>query len=114
MKKPITIAKGARKAPGPFARIEEAVEAFRAALLERTRERVPLSWAKTQNNLGNALLSLGKRESGTTRLVEAVEAYRAALQEYSVERTPYWYDMTQQNLDIGLALLEARRNEASS
>jgi 3,4-dihydroxy 2-butanone 4-phosphate synthase/GTP cyclohydrolase II len=30
MKKEITIAKGARKAPGPFARIEDAVEAFRA------------------------------------------------------------------------------------
>jgi 3,4-dihydroxy 2-butanone 4-phosphate synthase/GTP cyclohydrolase II len=30
MKKAITIAKGARKAPGPFARIEDAVEAFRA------------------------------------------------------------------------------------
>ena len=30
MKKPITIAKGARKTPGPFSRIEDAVEAFRA------------------------------------------------------------------------------------
>ena len=37
------------------ARLEEAVAAFRAALEERTRERVPLDWAMTQNNLGNAL-----------------------------------------------------------
>ncbi len=28
--------------------------AYRAALEERTRERVPLDWAMTQNNLGNA------------------------------------------------------------
>ena len=37
------------------ARLEEAVEAYRAALKERTRERVPLQWAMTQNNLGVAL-----------------------------------------------------------
>ena len=39
------------------ARLEEAVAAYRAALEERTRERVPLDWATTQNNLGNALVS---------------------------------------------------------
>ena len=59
----------------------EAVEAYRAALEERTRERVPLDWAMTQNNLGNALQLLGARESGTARLEEAVAAYRAALDE---------------------------------
>jgi hypothetical protein len=35
------------------ARLEEAVAAYRDALKERTRERVPLDWAGTQNNLGN-------------------------------------------------------------
>ena len=54
------------------ARLEEAVQAYRAALEERTRERVPLDWAATQNNLGNALSRLGERESGTARLEEAV------------------------------------------
>ena len=33
----------------------------------------------TQNNLGNALQTLGQRESGTERLLEAVNAYRDAL-----------------------------------
>ena len=42
------------------ARLEEAVAAYRAALEERTRERVPLDWAMTQNNLGNALVALGR------------------------------------------------------
>ena len=46
----------------------------------RTRERVPLDWATTQNNLGNALATLGERESGTARLEEAVAAYREALE----------------------------------
>ena len=35
----------------------------------------------TQNNLGNALVALGERETGTARLEEAVAAYRAALEE---------------------------------
>ena len=57
------------------------IAAFRAALTEWTRERVPLDWAMTQNNLGIALQSLGERESGTARLEEAVAAFRAALKE---------------------------------
>ena len=57
----------------------KAIAALRSALEERTRERVPLDWATTQNNLGTALPTLGQRESGTARLEEAVAAYRAAL-----------------------------------
>jgi hypothetical protein len=52
---------------GP-ARLDEAVAAYRKALKEWTRERVPLQWAATQNNLGIALRILGERESGTARL----------------------------------------------
>jgi hypothetical protein len=44
---------------GENAPLEEAVSAYRAALEEWTRERVPLDWATTQNNLGNALATLG-------------------------------------------------------
>ena len=45
--------------------------AYREALKERTRERVPLDWALTQMNLGTALVRLGERESGTDKLEEA-------------------------------------------
>ena len=48
--------------------LQDAVAAYREALKERTRERVPLDWATTQNSLGNALARLGERESGTARL----------------------------------------------
>ena len=64
---------------GAVARMEEAVAAFREALKENTRERVPLDWAKTQINLGNALRTLGERETGTARLEEAVGVFREAL-----------------------------------
>jgi hypothetical protein len=53
-----------------IARLLEAVEPD--ALKERTRERVPLDRAMTQNNLGNALLRLGQRESSTGHLLKAI------------------------------------------
>ena len=68
---------------------------------------MPLDWAMTQNNLGNALSTLGERESGTARLEEAVAAYRAALEEWTRERVPLDWAMTQNNL--GTALSSARR-----
>src|SRR6516164_905832 len=92
------------------AQLEEAVAAYRAALEERTRERVPLDWAMTQNNLGNALLRLGERESSTARLEEAVSAYRAALQEYTRERVPLDWAATQNNLGTALATLGERES----
>ena len=51
---------------GEVERLEQAVAAYRAALEERTRERVPPDWAITQNTLGHALalraLSLAKHD----------------------------------------------------
>jgi tetratricopeptide (TPR) repeat protein len=91
------------------ATLQQAVEAFRAALQEWTRERVPLDWAATQNNLGTALQSLGERESGTQTLQQAVEAYREALKEWTQEAAPYWHNVAQQNLDRANALLAQRR-----
>ena len=76
--------------------------AYRAALEERRRDRVPLDWATTQNNLGNALGSLGERESGTARLEEAVVAFRAALEERRRDRVPLDWAMTQNNLGAAL------------
>ena len=68
------------------ARLEGAVSAYRDALQEFTRERVPLDWASIQLNLGNALRALGERESGTARLDEAITAYRDALKEFTRAR----------------------------
>jgi tetratricopeptide (TPR) repeat protein len=93
------------------ARLEEAVEAYRAALQERTRERVPLDWAATQNNLGNALMRLGERESETARLQEAVEAHRATLQERTRERVPLQWAATQTNLGNALRTLGERTHD---
>ena len=92
------------------ARLEEAVAAYRAALEEMTRARVPLQWATTQNNLGAALQVLGERESGTARL-EASVAYRAALEERTRERVPLDWAMSTGNRGVALRLLAERRGD---
>jgi hypothetical protein len=72
------------------ARLEAAVDAFRAALEERVRERVPLDWAWTQGGLGEALRALGRREAGTARLEEAVDAFDACLMVTASVWLPEW------------------------
>ena len=92
------------------AKLEDAVAAYREALKERTRERVPLDWAATQNNLGNALGALGARESGTAKLEDAIAAYREALKERTRERVPLDWAATQNNLGYALELLGGRES----
>ena len=82
--------------------LQEAVAVYREALKQRTRDRVPLVWAATQNNLGNALRMLGERESGTGRLEEAVAAYREALKERTFDRVPLDWAVTQGTLHNAL------------
>ena len=105
---------------GPWAtpreRIEEAVAAYRAALEEYTRERVPLLWAIAQNNLGTALESRGwyggEGVSQTGLLEEAVAAHRAALEEFTRERVPLLWAMAQ--IDLGSALSTLGKWEGKS
>ena len=75
--------------------------------MERSQERLPLDWAMTQNNLGNALWGLGERDSGTARLEEAVTAFRDALMEYTRERAPLQWATIQSN--FGTNTFGARR-----
>ena len=80
------------------ARLEASIAAFRTALTHYARERTPLSWATTQNNLADALQVLGVREASSARLEEAVVAYRAALEENTRERAPLDWARAQNNL----------------
>ena len=68
-----------------------------------------LNWAMTQNNLGNALLALGQRESGTARLDEAVGAYREALKELTLAQADHYQAGVKGNLERAEKTLAARR-----
>ncbi|MEM6821894.1 MAG: tetratricopeptide repeat protein [Verrucomicrobiota bacterium] len=90
--------------------LTEAIDLYREVLNEWTREKVPLDWATTQNNLGTALRSLGERESGTERLKDAVKAYEAALEERTQEKVPLDWATTQNNLGNALRSLGERES----
>jgi tetratricopeptide (TPR) repeat protein len=74
---------------------------------------VPLDWAMTQMNLGNALEALGERESGTAKLEEAVSAYREALKENTRERVPLDWAGTTGNHGEALMHLAERTRDAA-
>jgi hypothetical protein len=70
------------------ARLDEAVEAFRAALEERTREQVPLAWARSLGNEGVALKLIADRsidlvvaETAVRQIETAYETLRSGGQE---------------------------------
>ena len=60
------------------ARLEEAVAAYRAALEERTRERVPLDWATSFGNQGVALMLIADRTNDAASAETAVAQIEAA------------------------------------
>ncbi|MPN10697.1 hypothetical protein SDC9_157994 [bioreactor metagenome] len=84
---------------GSAGRLQEAVDTYKQALLERTRERVPLDWATTMNNLASALLWLGRMEGSVSILEEAVGTYQQALIEYTQDRAPMDWVGTMDNLN---------------
>src|SRR5262245_13604474 len=87
-----------------------AIERYNRLLHLVPRERVPLQWASTQNDLGNVLLTLGQRESGTARLEAAISAYREALKEWTEARAPLDWAMTQNNLGLAFWALGERES----
>jgi tetratricopeptide (TPR) repeat protein len=98
---------------GDNAALRSAIEWSRRLIELNPRERVPLDWATTQNNLGTALVTLGERESGTARLEEAVAAYRDALKERTRERVPLQWAASFGNQGVALMLLAERRGDAA-
>ena len=66
------------------ARLEEAVAAYRAALEERTRERVPLHWAETYGNQGIVLMLIVDR---TNDVVIAETALKQLETAYETTRS---------------------------
>jgi hypothetical protein len=84
------------------------VTVYEQALLER-RARVPLNWATTQNNVGNALATLGSRESGTERLEQAVAAHRNAILAWEQSAVPEGWALWAMNRVATLEALIAFR-----
>jgi hypothetical protein len=61
-------------------RLVEAVAAYREALKERTRERVPLAWAGSFGNEGIALMLLAERRGDAAMAETAVSQINTAFE----------------------------------
>jgi tetratricopeptide (TPR) repeat protein len=84
--------------------------AIAIARLEVARAHGPDEHGEALNHLGNALCTLGERESGRSRLEEAVIAYQAALEERTRARVPLDWAMTLNNLGNALQALGRRES----
>jgi hypothetical protein len=80
---------------------DQAVQAYRSALEVYTKADLPQDWARTQNNLGNALKDEGERASGdkaAALLDQAVQAYAARLRSTPEADFPGYWALTMRNL----------------
>jgi tetratricopeptide (TPR) repeat protein len=88
--------------------LRQAIDAYLAALKERTRDQHPLDWAATQNYLGNALLGLSERTGEPSTLEQAVDAYKAALEKRTRDYFPLEWATSMNNLGSALLTLGER------
>jgi tetratricopeptide (TPR) repeat protein len=89
--------------------LKDAVEAYRAALYERTPERQPKNWAMTANNLSNTLFSLAELQNETAPLEEAIHTLQELLKKNSRENEPARWATAQVTLGNALTLLGKRQ-----
>jgi len=89
--------------------LHAAIEIYQSALDLVRRADAPLDWAKTQFQLGDALLASAAREPDLLQLERAVDAYLAALEEWTREAAPSDWAKAQNNL--GEALQSLAENE---
>jgi tetratricopeptide (TPR) repeat protein len=88
-----------------------AVIAVRRKLLAAASSNDERGVANT--NLGNALSTLGARETGTARLEEVIATYRAAVGQWNREREPLQWAATQNNLGNALSALGERESSTA-
>lgn len=100
------LALGERQAGGGH--LTRARTAFAEVLRLTSRQRDPLNWAGSKNNLGNALAILGDRTADPALLEQAVVAHRAALTVRTPETTPEDWAASQNNLGNTLQCLGER------
>lgn len=93
--------------------LHRSVAGYRLGLGVFTSESWPEVWAKTQDNLGNALQILGK-QGDALALQEAISAYRLALEVYTRDSSPAYWATTQNNLGDALMIRAGMNSDPES
>ncbi|MGR8935510.1 MAG: hypothetical protein ACU837_14125 [Gammaproteobacteria bacterium] len=86
------------KKSGDGSVLRQAIELLQQQLAALPQQRQPVAWAKTQNDLGNALRTLGELELHAEFLKAAINSYAAALQVFTRERYPSKWSKLHTNL----------------
>jgi hypothetical protein len=68
-------------------------------------------WPGIQNNLGEVLLIIGQRGTGTRHLEEAIAAFGEALKVWTKEVAPYQNSVVKEHCFRATAFLAQRRNQ---
>ena len=84
---------------------EDLCEALQSSLTEAFREKEPLAWAESQNNLGNILAALGQQQGNAELFEQAKECFNRALEEFDQENSPGDWATTQFSLGTALQAL---------
>ena len=87
------------------ARLEQAVAACRAALEERTRDRVPLDWAGTTYILGYTEALIGGRVADRGRVLEGIARIESAIPVLEDGGHAVWAGYARNNLEQARAIL---------
>ena len=90
------------------ATLEKAVSNFRTAMKVRHKDKTPLLWAQTANNLGAACFTLGKRNSQNALLREASDCFEGATEIYRQQGVTKQAQVIEKNLQRVRRLLPTR------
>jgi enoyl reductase-like protein len=69
---------------------------------------MPFDWAQIEQDLGNALTTLGERQDGAEALKAAVAAHNAALEVFVAADADYFITICRNDRNRALAFLAAR------
>ena len=81
---------------------ENLRDALEATLTDELRKQDALTWADTQNRLGNILGAIGQQQYDAKSYEKAIACFELALEEFSQENVPLKWAETQANLATAL------------
>ena len=93
---------------------ESLCDALEASLTDELREQEPLTWAETQNRLGNILGAIGQQQHNPEIFKKAIASFTLALEEYKQDDSPLEWAGTQANLATVLQALGRLESDAKA
>ena len=91
-----------------------AVQTYRAALEQLSRDDNPIDWALTQKHLGASLQAIAERTNDEETLNQSAEALEAALETFRPEIYPIQWASAQNRLGLVLYKLDLKTGDAET